>query len=202
MMIIKHPLAATLAATTAALLFAAPAAAQEPVSGATAGPTDRVNQVVVYGEDPCPASADGEIVVCGRLPEDERYRIPAELRGNPNDPRRESWTARVTAVERTGRTGTDSCSPVGLGGFTGCVGQLIDRAYAERGEARGTDWTNAIEAERRRRTEGFDEQAEAEEEAALTAERERIAREAARENADQEAAADAAPLPDPVPAPR
>src|SRR3546814_939341 len=46
---------------------------------------------------------------------------------------------RVVAMERVGRFGTDSCSPVGLGGFTGCTQQLLEGAKAERQAADKTD---------------------------------------------------------------
>lgn len=189
--------ASAIAATT--LLFAAPAFAQsaEPAPTPT-GPqgTERINQVIVYGDDACPSSANGDIVVCARMGEDERYRIPPDLRGNPNDLQRESWTARVLAVERTGRFGTDSCSPAGLGGFTGCMLQTIDNAYAERQQAAGTDWTNAVAEQRRLRMEGFDADAREVEAQIARDEAARIAREQAAE--DAAIADEAGPLPTPA----
>lgn len=177
-----------------ALAASSPAMAQDgPVDR---GP-DRINQVTVYGDDPCPAPVGDEILVCGRLDEEERYRIPPELRGDPNDPARESWTSRVRSFERVGRFGTDSCSPVGLGGFTGCVNQLIDNAVAERAQAAGTDWTDAVAEQRRLRMEGFDAEARAVEEQVLADERARIAREQAAEA--QAENVDAEPLPVPPP---
>lgn len=183
----------TLRVALSALLLcgAAPVFAQ-PAPDAQPTPTEqggmRVNQVVVYGDDACPQSQGDEIVVCGRLAEDERYRIPEPLRGNPNDIRRESWSTRVTALERVGRTGTDSCSPVGAGGYTGCMNQLIGNAYAERAQARGTDWTNAVADARRERMEGYDADARAVEEQVTRDEEARVARERAQQ-------------PDPVPTP-
>ena len=162
-------------AAALALLAAAPAFAQ---AGSADGPpsADRINQVIVYGDDACPASTNGDLVVCARLAEDERYRIPPQLRGNPNDLRRESWTARVQSVERIGRFGTDSCSPTGLGGFTGCLNSVIDNAYAERRQAAGNDWNSAVAAARAERLNGFDARA-AEVEAQVTAdEQARVAR--------------------------
>lgn len=177
-----------------ALASAAPAVAQDgPVNNGG----DRINQIYVYGDDPCPAAQGDEIVVCGRLAEDERYRIPEALRGDPNDPARESWTARVQSFERVGRSGIDSCSPVGIGGFTGCVNQLVDDAVAERQQAAGSDWTNAVAEQRRLRVEGFDAEAEAVEAQVLADERARIARETAAEAAAENV--DAEPLPVPPP---
>ena len=40
----------------------------------------RVNEIIVYGTDPCPRSTDDEVVVCARKPESERFRIPERLR--------------------------------------------------------------------------------------------------------------------------
>lgn len=194
----------------AAAMISAPLAAQtasdEQAAARASDGTLRINQVVVYGDDPCPDSDGDDIVVCGRLDEDERYRIPPELRGNPNDPRRESWTSRVRSLERVGRFGTDSCSPVGAGGFTGCTSELIRNAYAEREQARGTDWTNAVAEARRDRMAGFDAESEAIE-AQVTrdeqarVERERAAAQLAPVPADA-ASPDAAPLPNPQRPPR
>ncbi len=177
-----------------ALSAALPAVAQE---GGQRTP-ERINQVIVYGDDACPRPADGsdDIVVCARLDEGERFRIPEALRGNPNEPSRESWTARVRSLERVGRTGTDSCSPVGLGGFTGCLNQLVDNSYAERAQAAGSDWTSAVAAARRERMDGFDA-ASAEVEAQIARdEAARIAREQAVE-AEAEGV-DREPLPAPI----
>ena len=179
----------------AAVIFACaaiPVAAQESAQPQAA---ERANQVVVYGDDPCPAAQGDEIVVCGRLDEGERYRIPEQLRGNPNDPARESWTARVRSVERVGRFGTDSCSPTGLGGFTGCVNQMIGNAYAERAQAASTDWSQAVADARQERMEGFDAAAQAVEDQIARDEAARIAREQAAE-AEAEGV-DAEPLPTP-----
>src|SRR5688572_13602915 len=91
-------------AFAAAALPAGPAFAQEPVDGA------RVNQVIVYGDDPCPQSGADEIIVCARKPEAERFRIPENLRDDPNAPINNAWANRAEALEYVGRSGTDSCS--------------------------------------------------------------------------------------------
>jgi hypothetical protein len=142
----------------AAGLAAMPAFAQQPgvaVPGAEAAAPSadpRVNQVIVYGDDPCPASTNEEITVCARLPDSDRYRIPPNLRDNPNDPASRSWAGRALELQYVGRTGTDSCSPVGGGGFTGCFNQMVTQARAER-RAAGTDvnWTRMVEEARAER---------------------------------------------------
>ena len=105
-------------------LPAAPALAQQA----------RVNEIIVYGTDPCPRSTDDEIVVCARKPESERYRIPERLRQGGSLQSRQAWAARAKQFETVGRTGVNSCSPVGPGGWTGCTEQLIKQAFTDREE--------------------------------------------------------------------
>jgi hypothetical protein len=105
-------------AATAALA-AVPAQAQDG--------TYRQRSVVVYGNDPCPTSSNpDEIVVCSRRPEEERFRIPKDIR----EQERAATIAREDQVAanraalvsgRTAATGTGSCSIQGAGGLTGCT---------------------------------------------------------------------------------
>ena len=44
----------------------------------------------------------------------------------------ESWASRAQSMEYVGRSGTDSCSPVGGGGWTGCYAELVRKAREER----------------------------------------------------------------------
>src|SRR3546814_19616506 len=109
-----------------------------------------------WSSEVCSSDID-EIVVCNRLPEADRYRVPEIFRGgDPLDPRNQAWLNRVVAMERVGRFGTDSCSPVGLGGFTGCTQQLLASAKAERQAKDKTDWQAMISDERAQRPEGID----------------------------------------------
>jgi hypothetical protein len=94
----------------------------------------RISEIIVYGTDPCPRSTDDEVVVCARKPEGERYRIPEKLRETGSRQSREAWANRAIAFETYGRTGINSCSPVGPAGFTGCTQQLINQAFTERRE--------------------------------------------------------------------
>jgi len=121
-------------AFAAAAFAASPALAQQPAA-APSGPAEpRINQVIVYGEDPCPPSTDEEITVCARLPDDDRFRIPSNLRSNPNDPANQAWAGRALELQYVGRTGAESCSTVGPGGFTGCLTQVINEARQERNQ--------------------------------------------------------------------
>ena len=117
-------LAAAAAATLPAMFAAQPALAQ----------AKRVSEIIVYGTDPCPRSTDDEVVVCARKPESERFRIPERLRSGGDLQQRQAWANRAIAFETYGKTGINSCSPVGPAGFTGCQQQLIDRAFKEREE--------------------------------------------------------------------
>jgi hypothetical protein len=147
------------AAALAALAAAAPAAAQD---AAAAGPDDvRVNQLIIYGDEACPPSTEEEIVVCARKPEAERYRIPENLRDDPNDPRRNSWSNRAVELSYVGRTGIGSCSPTGPGGMTGCFNQLVSQARAERAGRDEVNWNRLIDEARQERLSRIDEEAEA-----------------------------------------
>lgn len=107
---------------------AAPGQAQAPA----ADPPEKIRQLVVYGNDPCPRGEGGEIVVCARRPNSERYRIPPGLRDEDAGAAGESWAARAASIEYVGRTGIQSCSTTGPGGATGCLQELIDGARKDR----------------------------------------------------------------------
>ena len=177
----RLPLAALFLASSFAAL---PAAAQD----ADTSNAEKINQVIVYGDDKCEQSSPDEIVVCNRLPEQDRYRVPQMFRGgDPLDPRNQAWLNRVTSMERVGRFGTDSCSPVGLGGFTGCTQQLVSGAKAELQAADKTDWQAMIADERAKRLAGIDAAA-ADVEAAVVAEEKALAeRQKAAEELERQA---------------
>ena len=128
-----------------------PEAAAEAQSRGTPALDPRVNQLIVYGDDPCPQSSDEEIIVCARLPENDRYRIPPSVRDNSDDPASQSWANRAVELSYVGRGGTDSCSPTGPGGFTGCFNQIVSQGRAERARAGDINWTRAIEQARQDR---------------------------------------------------
>src|SRR3546814_17098740 len=90
-----------------ALILAGSAVALSAAAQEAPAEADKINQVIIYGDDKCEQSSPDEIVVCNRLPETERYRVPEMLRGDPPDPRNEAWANKVVALERDGRSGTD-----------------------------------------------------------------------------------------------
>ncbi|MCH7629717.1 hypothetical protein [Novosphingobium percolationis] len=153
---------------------------------AQAEPGEKVNQLIVYGDDPCPASTDGSITVCARKEESERFRIPAPLRDNPNASVNQGWTERVKAYETVGAAGAYSCSPVGSGGASGCMAKLINQAYAEKKQSTDVQMGKLIEEERAKRLQTIDADAAAEQARVEQIEKEydaRIARERAAEGA-------------------
>lgn len=114
----------TLLASSAALAggiatLPTPAAAQN---------SNNISEIIVYGTDPCPRSTDDQVVVCARRPENERYRIPQRYRSGGPPQAREAWVNKARTLETVGATGINSCSPVGPGGFTGCLTQVIRQA--------------------------------------------------------------------------
>jgi len=118
-MLKKIAIAALIAAP---IFWAGPAAAQQ-----SAG------VLLIYGNDKCPTNKDGEeIVVCQRLNESERYRVPKDLREGEVKPQRESWAVRQQDALTTGATGTGSCSAVGANGSTGCAVRQLTQARQER----------------------------------------------------------------------
>lgn len=163
------------AALIAGLAFASPGIAQDQ--------NEHVNQLIVYGDDPCPKATDpNEITVCFRKGESERYRIPEPLRESQS-PQNDAWNNRVLAYEVVGKTGILSCTPVGPGGSTGCLSKLIDNAYAEKATSSEVKFSELIATERAKRLATID--AEAAETQARVEEQEKLYE--ARQRAQQEA---------------
>lgn len=186
---------------TTAMFSASASFAQD--TGASQPGDEKINQLIIYGDDKCPQSSGDEIVVCARMDEADRYRIPSSLRGDPNDPRNQAMSERIKAYEYVGASGTMSCSPSGAGGFTGCGLREIDRAYAEKAQDPGITFGRLIAAERAKRMAGIDAEAAAVEERVKEFEQGRAEREAriqaeldAKEAAERQAA-EAEPLPEP-----
>ena len=173
--------------------FASPAAAQDEAG-------ERVNMVIVYGDDACPQSTAEEIIVCARQSENERYRIPESLRFS-EDPENQAWARRVENLEMVGDFGALSCSPVGAGGFTGCTQEMIAKAYADREEGSSVRFGQLIAQARAERLSTIDVDAAAEQERVEQIERqymERLERERAAPLPDEEGALPAtAPTPQP-----
>ncbi|RHW16384.1 hypothetical protein D1610_16250 [Sphingomonas gilva] len=116
------------AAFVITLALAAPVFAQD-------APPERIVNAEVYGADPCPEATEDEIVVCKRLPESERYRLPKRFREPANKKPNAAWATRVQTMDEVGRVAgglPNTCSPIGSGGHTGCTQAMIDAWYADR----------------------------------------------------------------------
>lgn len=176
-----------------AALYGSAASAQPPASnppGAAVGPSDneKVKQVFVYGSDPCPAGTGDEIVVCARMPDNERYRIPKELRTDPNSAAVQSWVNRARSIEYVGAEGINSCSPTGAGGITGCFAQIAREAREERQKMLGSaSWADAVAKAREERLGNLDVES-AQIEAKAKAEEEEAAQRKAAQEAREKAA--------------
>ncbi|EJU12971.1 hypothetical protein LH128_10921 [Sphingomonas sp. LH128] len=150
-------------ASSALALIAVPALGETPMPQRV--PIDvgqggeRVAQTIVYGDDPCPVSASGEITVCARKPEEERYRIPEVLR-DADRPPVDSWTNKVRDYQDD--AGLGGCSVAGRFGALGCWRQFVDRAFRERKDGAEGRYAQLIQAEREKRLAGIDAEAKAE----------------------------------------
>jgi len=144
----------TIGAVTMSMgLASSPALAQDDAG-------DRVNQVIIFGDDACPQSDGDTITVCARLDESERYRVPPRLRES-DSPDNESWTNRAQSLEAVGAFGPLSCTPVGAGGELGCTAAFIEAAYAERAQSSDVRFSQLINEARDERLSEIDAEAAA-----------------------------------------
>jgi hypothetical protein len=120
----------------AALLLATTAPAYGDAALATrASPPERISFLVTFGEDKCPEAAGDEIVVCAPAPENDRYRIPKDLRKDEETvvSGGSSWTSAVESLDSYARAILpNSCSVNGSNGFTGCTRAALEQWHAER----------------------------------------------------------------------
>lgn len=163
----RIPLAA-LATSLAFLATVAPATGQDAASPSA---EDRINALIIFGDDPCPTSTAQEITVCARKEESERYRIPEILR-DVQSPQNDAWNNRVLAYEAVLDNGTLSCSPSGAGGWTGCTRQMIQQAYAEKQTDASVRFGELIADERAKRLATIDDAAAQQQQDVEAAERE------------------------------
>ena len=163
-----------------AAVLAVPGFMAFPAAAQDAG-GDKVNTVIVYGDDECPQSTGGDIVVCARMDESERYRIPESLRFS-DDPANSAWANRVKSFETVGNFGPMSCTPVGAGGELGCTVQNIARAFEERRSGPSVRAGELIAAQRAERLATIDTEAAATQARVEEIEKEYLER-AAREDA-------------------
>lgn len=161
----KHLIAP--AAALAALAAAGTAAAQ--------GANEKINMVIAYSEAECPVAKEGEVVVCEILVEEERYRIPSNLRYS-SSPANQSLARQVDQIKYVGDFGAMSCEPAGAGGFTGCNQKFVEAWAKDKSEAEAVRFGQLIEKARAERLSTIDEQAAAEQERVEMIEREYMQR--------------------------
>src|SRR3546814_18041724 len=94
----------------------------------------QVRSVVIYGDDPCPEGKEGEIIVCARKPESERYRVPEEVRKAPQPPpAARSWKERADIVEdATQATRPNTCSTVAAVGQNGSPTEILKQCRPQQ----------------------------------------------------------------------
>ena len=98
-----------------------------PAAPALAQRNTNEQVLVIFGNDACPRDT-----ICVRRSESERYRIPQELRRIEPSAESQSWAQRARSLEYAGASGTNSCTPSGAGGWTGCYQQMLRQAREER----------------------------------------------------------------------
>ncbi len=182
------------AALGVAMLAAAPAAAQERGG-------EKINMVIAFSEQECPEARDQEVVICEILVEEERYRIPSNLRFS-DSPQNTAWARRVDKIRYVGEFGAMSCSPAGLGGFTGCTQQFVDAWGKDKSEAEQVRFGQLIEKARQQRLSEIDENAAAEQARVEMIEREYMQRLERERAGDLPGEASAPPPPDEMPLPK
>ena len=99
----------------------------------------RNSEIIVYGTDPCPRATDSTVVVCRRLPETQRFRIPPNLRPSGAPQTRNSWVNRSKAFANQSGVGPMACSAIGPAGRSGCALQEINQAMQENRDTTATD---------------------------------------------------------------
>lgn len=114
--------------TTAAV---AASLANVPTAAAAQAGTHRL---VIFGNDPCPRDA-----ICIVKPEKDRYRLPKNEQLQGTRQQRQSWANKSHQLMTVGNTGTGQCSPVGPGGYTGCLTQEINQAKQDAKEQQQQD---------------------------------------------------------------
>lgn len=186
-------------ATLPLALAAVPASAQdegEDYQPDSAAIPDNVQTAYVYGDDAAPPCPEDTICVVGRLPEDDRYRIPKNLRLS-GDPANESWAKRAESFEITGPYGQFACTPTGSMGLAGCTAKLIEAAYEERATGSSVRFSQLIQEAREERLSTIDAETAAEQERVEALEREYLERLEREREAEASAEGAEPALPDP-----
>jgi hypothetical protein len=157
----------------AAPVLVALAAAASPAAAQSAD--EKINMVIAYNESECPVAKPGEVVVCEILVEEDRYRIPSNLRYSDN-PANQSLARQVDQIKYAGDFGAMSCEPAGAGGFTGCNQKFVEAWAKDKKEADAVRFGLLIEQARKERLSTIDTDAAAEQNRVEMIEREYMKR--------------------------
>ncbi len=106
-----------------------------PLAAETGTPPEHYTTTTVFGADACPAPKGDEIVVCARMPESDRYRIPKALRKKKrvDSGPGASWASRVRTLEDAQRfTRPGSCTAIGSFGQSGCTEAMLRQWFEDR----------------------------------------------------------------------
>ena len=79
--------------------------------------------LTIFGDDRCP-----ENTICVRAPENDRFRIPKELRPASTNPANQSWATRAQGVVSVGSNAPTACQPASNQGWSGCWTQEMRKA--------------------------------------------------------------------------
>jgi len=122
------------------ILFAA-VQVMVPLASAAAQPTeDKVAGYIAEAAKKftvlpkCEAGPGGEIVVCGRRSQSERYRLPIRPDGFDKRGPVQSVSRERNALIQEGDSGIGSCSTSGPGGWTGCFHRDVKRGREQHGK--------------------------------------------------------------------
>lgn len=157
-----------------AIAAISPAAAQDQVSTGT----ERVQQVIVYDKADCPAESADTITSCIVVTGESPYRIPKNLRSDPNARQNISQTRTAEGDLRRAQGGFGSCDAT-LAGSSNCSLQQYDQYRAERQQRETKRYGRLIEIERQRRLGLIDDEAAEQEKKEIMEEESRDAASAA-----------------------
>ncbi|GEB89353.1 hypothetical protein ZMO02_09900 [Zymomonas mobilis subsp. pomaceae] len=115
---------------------------EEQQAANAGGSPEKVQSLVIYGNDLCPKGKGDEIIICARRPENERYRLPKRFRDQQKQKfSNGAWSTKVADLERTTSIGLPtSCTTSNSNGLSGCYHQFIMDARAEREQRKKAEY--------------------------------------------------------------
>jgi hypothetical protein len=93
---------------------------------------DQIKREVTRQECRESTASDKEVVVCSRRRERQKYRLPGSGEQVPLEHQRPNSVRERARWIEGGESGTNSCGPVGPGGWTGCQQQRVRKARQQK----------------------------------------------------------------------